>query len=82
MHPEILSRQFRGTNKILSVCPSQYIPSGKRTGRAVLGQLVFLRHFVSASVASFGQLFEKLQWRQWFFFQSVNDIPPQGKKPV
>jgi hypothetical protein len=68
MHPAILSRQFRGTKRILSVCLSQYIPSGKLTGRAVLGQLVFLRLFVSGSVASFGQLFEKLQWRQWFFF--------------
>ena len=51
-----------------------WLPSGKLTGRAALGQLVFLTPFVlcvlcsfvlaplSASVASFGQLFEKVQW--------------------
>ena len=41
-----------------------YIKWSRRLGATC----VFLRLFVSASVASFGQLFEKPQWRQWLFF--------------
>jgi len=62
----IIGRIFRISEDLL-------LP-GKLTGRAALGQLVFFGAFcslrlcsfvlapLSASVASFGQLFEKVQW--------------------